>query len=88
MGKINQAVDLIVVARLNTDAPVPLFEGNLLAHQQGAPRQRLTDDSRLLNHLGKDLCGAIKDRNLEVVDVNVDVVHAQTAQRRKQMLDG
>src|SRR5258705_13132463 len=85
--EIYQAVDLIVVAGLHANASVPLFERDSLAYQQRPPRQWLTDDTGLLNHLRKHFRRAVKNRDLEVIDVNVDVVHAEAAQRRQQMLN-
>src|ERR1044072_1896446 len=54
MGKIDQAIDLIVIAGFNADAPVTLLERNFFAHKQRTPREWLTDDARLLNHFSEN----------------------------------
>src|SRR6266571_4488030 len=87
MRKINEAINLITVRRLDADAAVALLECNSLAHQQSAAGQLLLNHTGALDHVRKDFGGTIHDRYLEVVDFNEGVVDSQTAQRRQQMLD-
>src|SRR6476469_9429441 len=69
--EVNQAVDLILIAWLNANAPVSLLEGDSLANQQRPPGQWLTNNTGLLNHLRKHFRRAVQNRNLEVINVNI-----------------
>ena len=75
--EVDQAIDLVMVAGLDADAPVALLKGNFFANQQGAPRQRLFDNAGLLDHFGKHFRRTIKDRNLQIVDIDINVVDAR-----------
>ena len=60
MREINQTVNLVVVARLNTNSPVPLFVGNLLTDQQSSSREWLPNDACFVDHLSKDFRRAVE----------------------------
>ena len=87
MRKVYDAVNLESVGRFDADAPVARFDADGFAHHQRAARRGLCDDAGALDHFREGFRRAIHNRNFQVIDVDVGVIHPAATQGREQMLD-
>ena len=88
VSEIYQTVYLPTLLRLDRHAPLALLDLHARTHAQRAPRGGLLNDARPQDHLREVVRRAVHDRKLQVVNLYVRVVNAESAQSGEQMLDG
>ena len=78
---------LEVVGRVDGDALVAVGERDRPRHLQKPPRRLEGPDARLVDQVDERGGAAVHDRHLGLVQLDADVVDAETDEGRQQMLD-
>ena len=87
MRKVDQAIDLVCVGRLDADAAIALFIRDLLPHQQCASLEWVFDYAGTLDDLREVFRGTVHDGNFEIVDFDERVIDTESTQSSEQVFD-
>src|SRR5690242_5765155 len=86
MRKIDAVGNRVLLGRLDGDKLLSLAQLQIANHAQVGARAPLFANAGAMNGLYEGLCAAVKNRQIQVVELNDRIIDAASYQGRKQML--